>query len=73
MNLNPQQDGTTLFIPIPKWVGTCYVFGSRNIFVRNLYYATSRKVIRLNPEEFIQFFQFAQSLEPHSPWGLLSL
>jgi hypothetical protein len=22
MNLNPQQDGTTLFIPIPKWVGT---------------------------------------------------
>lgn len=23
MNLNPQQDGTTLFVPVPKWEKKC--------------------------------------------------
>jgi hypothetical protein len=38
MNLNPQQDGTTLFIPVPKWVGTCCLFGTRNMFLKIWYY-----------------------------------
>jgi len=31
MNLNPQQDGTTLFVPIPKWVNTVNSLQKENL------------------------------------------
>jgi len=50
MNLNPQQDGTTLFIPIPKWVNTVNSLQKENLW-RTLFIA--RIYLKLVHDHFL--------------------